>query len=107
MTNIKKNFVLILASIFFLILFCNIAKANSVKNSAVVFMYHKFGNSKYPSTNITLEQFEQHLKEFSKEKYNVMPLEYIIDTIINDGILPNNTIGITVDDADRTFFDVA
>jgi len=107
MTNIKKKNFLIFTSIFFLLFFNNIVQANNVKNSAVVFMYHKFGNSKYPSTNITLEQFEQHLKEFSKEKYNVLPLEYIVDTIINDGILPENTIGITVDDADRTFFDVA
>ena len=70
-------------------------------------MYHKFNISKYPSTNITLAQFESHLQELSKSKYNVKSLEYIIDTIINDSLLPQNTIGISVDDADRSFLDIA
>ena len=67
-------------------------------------MYHKFGEEKYPSTNIRIEQFEEHLNEFSKKKYSVLPLSFILDTIINDGELPDNTIGITVDDADRSFY---
>ena len=67
-------------------------------------MYHKFGEEKYPSTNIRIEQFEEHLNEFSKKKYSVLPLSFIVDTIINDGELPDNTIGITVDDADRSFY---
>jgi len=70
-------------------------------------MYHKFGVSKYPSTNITLEQFESHLQEFSLSKYRVLSLEFILDTIINDGQLPNNTIGISVDDADKSFLTTA
>ena len=70
-------------------------------------MYHKFDVPKYPSTNIRPEQFEEHLNEFSKTKYNVLPLEYIIDTIINDGDLPSNTIGLTVDDADKSFLTYA
>ncbi|MDP6094356.1 MAG: polysaccharide deacetylase family protein, partial [SAR324 cluster bacterium] len=32
---------------------------------------------------------------------------YVLDTIINDGDLPNNTIGISVDDADRSFLTAA
>ena len=82
-------------------------KASNIKNSAVIYMYHKFNISKYPSTNITLEQFKSHLKELSKPKYNVKSLEYIIDNIINDIELPQNTIGISVDDADRSFLDIA
>ena len=66
-------------------------------------MYHKFDISKYPSTNITLEQFEEHLQEFSHSKYNIKSLDFIMDTIINDGNLPEYTIGISVDDADRSF----
>ena len=93
--------------ILFFIIISSPVQANNIKNSAVIFMYHKFDVSKYPSTNITLDQFEKHLKEFSKSEYNVKSLDYIVDTIINDGDLPNNTIGISVDDADRSFFTVA
>ncbi|PPR47526.1 MAG: hypothetical protein CFH19_00369 [Alphaproteobacteria bacterium MarineAlpha5_Bin9] len=90
----------------FIILNTNIYAAN-IKNSATVFMYHKFDKPKYPSTNIRLEQFLQHMEELSQTKYNVKSLEYIVDSIINDIEMPNNTIGISVDDADRSFLEVA
>ena len=95
--------------ILFIFLIClNISNtyASNIKNSAVVFMYHKFGVSKYPSTSVTIEQFDDHLKEFSKSTYSIKPVEFIIDTIINDGDLPENTIGISIDDADKSFYEV-
>ena len=103
MINIKKNLYQLIFFALFFIFINNTVHAQNIKNSAVVFMYHKFDTSKYPSTNITMDQFEDHLLEFSKSKYNVRSIEYILDTIINDGNLPNNTIGISIDDADRSF----
>ena len=97
-------FILKILFIFFICLNISSSYASNIKNSAVVFMYHKFGVSKYPSTSVTLVQFDEHLKEFSKSKYSVEPVEFIIDTIINDGDLPNNTIGISIDDADKSFY---
>jgi len=96
-----------LIAIFVLFFYINTVVANNIKNSAVVFMYHKFDVPKYPSTNITPLQFESHLNEFSQSKYNVLSLDYIIDTIINDAKLPNNTISISVDDADKSFLTYA
>ena len=95
--KLLKYTTIIFFIIFFLILSSK-AYTNNIKNSAVIYMYHRFGESAYPSTNITLEQFEEHLKEFSKEKYNVVSLEYIIDAFNTDTKLPENTIAITVDD---------
>ena len=99
----------ILKVTFILILFLNISNsyASNIKNSAVVFMYHKFGIDKYPTTSVTLDQFDSHINEFSKEKYAVKSIEFIIDTIINDGDLPENTIGISIDDADKSFYHTA
>ncbi len=104
--NLKQVY-WILINLFFLFLITNTSVANNIKNSAVVFMYHKFDTSKYPSTNIKIEQFESHLQEFSLSKYNILPINLIVDTIINDGDLPNNTIGISIDDADKSFFSIA
>ena len=102
----KYIFLVILKSITLSFLFISIAQASNIKNSATVFMYHKFGVSKYPSTSVTIEQLESHINEFTKEKYNILSLDFIVNTIINDGELPNNTIGISVDDADKSFFDI-
>ncbi|PPR46129.1 MAG: hypothetical protein CFH17_00005 [Alphaproteobacteria bacterium MarineAlpha5_Bin7] len=103
MKNSKSYLYPLILFILFFVFINKISLANNVKNSAVVFMYHKFGVSKYPSTNITIEQFNKHLEEFSKKKYNILSLGYIVDTIINDGKLPENTIAISIDDADRSF----
>jgi len=99
-------FILKVAFIFIVCLNISNSYASNIKNSAVVFMYHKFGIDKYPTTSVTLDQFDSHLKEFSKEKYSLVSIEFIIDTIINDGELPENTIGISIDDADKSFYEV-
>ena len=100
------NLLLFLKSISLIFLLVSGAFANEIKNSATIFMYHKFGVSKYPSTSVTIDQLNSHIEELTKEKYTIKSLDFIIDTIINDGDLPENTIGISVDDADKSFLEV-
>ena len=80
--------------------------ANEIKNSATVFMYHKFGVAKYPTTSVTIDQLNSHIEELTKQKYTIKSLDFIVDSILNDGDLPENTIGISVDDADKSFLEV-
>jgi peptidoglycan/xylan/chitin deacetylase (PgdA/CDA1 family) len=68
-------------------------------DSAVVIMYHRFGESRHPSTNTTLEQFQAHIKELSSGKYAVRSLPEIIATLRSGRTLPDNTVGISIDDA--------
>ena len=74
-------------------------KAPLAVNSAVVLMYHRFGENAHPSTNILLEQFEAHLQELKKPIYTVLPLPEIIDRIKAKKPLPKRTVGISLDDA--------
>jgi len=67
--------------------------------NAVVLMYHKFGENRYPSTSVTLEQFDAHLDYFKNNGYHVLPLEEIVTAYRNQNPLPENSIAITVDDA--------
>lgn len=67
--------------------------------SAVVFMYHRFGEGGYPSTNIKMEQFEAHLAEISAGDYRVRPLREIIAAFRRQEDLPDRTIALTIDDA--------
>ena len=68
-------------------------------NSAVVFMYHRFGESKYPSTNITIKQFEYQLNYLEKNDYNVWPLSKILKNLKEKKSIPANTVALTIDDA--------
>lgn len=93
--------------IFFISLFISNLAAfdDSIKNkldenlsSAVVLMYHRFGNSKYPSTNIRIEQFEQHLKYIQDNGFTVWPLSKIVRYILEAKKLPDKTLAISIDD---------
>ncbi len=71
---------------------------------AAILMYHRFGEAKYPSTNIRLDQFDAHLEMLANGNYTVLPLAKIIRHL-KDGIdLPDRTVAITVDDAYLSVF---
>lgn len=67
--------------------------------SAVILMYHRFGESAHPSTNIRLDQFEAHLEELQSGGYTVLPIPDILAALDSGQPLPDRTVGITIDDA--------
>ncbi len=67
-------------------------------DSAVIIMYHRFGEGKYPSTNITLDQIDDHIRELTSGPYTVWPLRRIVETLRAGGPLPDRTVGISIDD---------
>lgn len=83
------------------------AAVESAVESAVVIMYHRFGESAYPSTNIRLEQFEAHLAILADGSRTVMPLPEIIDALDKGRVLPEGAVGLTIDDAFSSVYDEA
>lgn len=73
-------------------------------DSAVVFMYHRFGEKTYPSTNITLEQFKSQLEYLKEHEYRVWPLSKIVRSIEEKKELPNKLVAITIDDAWKSVY---
>ncbi len=66
---------------------------------ASVIMYHRFGESQYPHTNIKLDQFQEHLNELKTGGYTVLPLGQIVDALEAGKSLPDRTVALTIDDA--------
>ncbi|MBC8239793.1 MAG: polysaccharide deacetylase family protein [Alphaproteobacteria bacterium] len=75
------------------------AQAGEEVTSAVVFMYHRFGVPRYPTTSVKMEQFQAHLAEIASGDYNVVPLRDIITAFRNKKPLPDRTIALSIDDA--------
>ncbi|MEE2761545.1 MAG: polysaccharide deacetylase family protein [Pseudomonadota bacterium] len=73
-------------------------------DSAVILMYHRFGESKFPSTNIRLEQFEAHIAELNSGGYQVLPVSEIVRRMQGGEDLPELTIGLTVDDGFKSVY---
>ena len=89
----KIIIILLITSVLF------VSKLFANENSVAVFVYHRFGENNYPSTNIKISQFKKHLEELTKNNYNVVSTEEIVDALINNKDLPEKTVALTIDDA--------
>jgi len=70
---------------------------------ANIFVYHRFGDDRYPSTNVSLRDFEAHLKVLSKEKVEVLPLGEVVERLRQGRPLPTACAVLTVDDGYKSF----
>ena len=89
----KIIIILLITSVLF------VSKLFANENSVAVFVYHRFGENNYPSTNIKIHQFKKHLEELTKNNYNVVSTEEIINALTNNKDLPEKTVALTIDDA--------
>ena len=71
---------------------------------AVVFIYHHFGDARYPSANIRLEQFDAQLEYLDKNGYSIWPLSKIVQHLEEGRPLPEKTVALTMDDAYATLY---
>jgi peptidoglycan/xylan/chitin deacetylase (PgdA/CDA1 family) len=110
---IIKNISLLATSIislFIFILFLNvnsISDENNIKyysndEGILSLMYHRFNESRYPSTNIQMEIFENQMEIIKNSNYNF----HNPDNFIKNFSIPkiNKEILITVDDAFQSFY---
>lgn len=81
--------------------------ASGALASAVVLMYHRFGDDAFPSTSVDMDQFMAHIAELKSGKYNVIPLPDLVAALQSGTPLPDRTVAISVDDAFRTLYDNA
>ncbi len=70
---------------------------------ASVFTYHRFGDDRYPSTNISTEVFAQQLQWLKQNDYAVLTLGDIVARLRAGTGLPERCAALTVDDGYRTF----
>lgn len=94
----SKSYVLKIVSIFLLAF--NLSSLHAV----VFIMYHRVGDSAYPSTNVTTHQFKQEMAYLATEHYHVWPASKIISHLRSGAQLPPKTVGIMFDDAYDTVY---
>ena len=75
--------------------------------SAVIILYHRFGEDEYPSTNIRLAEFDAHIKELTSGGYTVLPLIDVLSAIRDGKPLPERAVAITIDDAFASIYSEA
>ena len=100
-TNFSKIYFL-----FLIICFSYILPAFS-EPGVSVFMYHRFGEDKYPSTNVSEEQFSSHIEYILNNKIKVIELKELITILENNESLDKKAVAFSVDDAYNSFYKIA
>ena len=82
---IKKLFLLVVAlSIFNTVVFAEVKS----EGHAIILQYHRFGESRYPSTNINMDLFKKQMAYLHNNHYNVVPLSLVVEDLIHKKPLP-------------------
>lgn len=69
----------------------------------VCFVYHRFGDDRFPTTNVSIEDFKAHLQWLKENKYQVLNLSDAT-TYLSDKSEIKKTAVITIDDGFKSFY---
>jgi len=72
-------------------------QVESVGN-VTVFIYHKFGEDQYPTTNVAVNRFDEQMAFLKDNGYQVISLKRLSDLLKQGKPLPDKTVVITIDD---------
>ncbi len=101
-------FTILNKSYFFFLLICFSHTLPVFSEPGVsVFMYHRFGENKYPSTNVSEEQFLSHIDYVISNEIKIFELEEIIRILEENEKFENKAIAFSVDDAYSSFYQIA
>lgn len=67
------------------------------------FIYHRFGDERYPSTNVSSENFESHLHYLKENNYNVLTLGEAVQLLRAGKEIKPKVVVLTIDDGYKSF----
>ncbi|WP_438996277.1 polysaccharide deacetylase family protein [Candidatus Puniceispirillum sp.] len=98
-TLLRGRFLKLYMMVMLIIAYGTSVGAAMAADHASILMYHRFGETKYPTTNIRLAQFDAHLDRLQSGDFTVWPLPRIVEYLQSGQPLPDRTVAITIDDA--------
>jgi peptidoglycan/xylan/chitin deacetylase (PgdA/CDA1 family) len=81
----------------------NISSGNI--NNIPVFIYHRVGDDRFPSTNVSVEIFEKHLKYLYNKNFNIITLSDALKYLKEGRSAPEKTLVLTFDDGYSSFLE--
>ena len=72
--------------------------------NAHIFVLHRFGDDKHPSTNSSIEQLKSQFEYLKKNNYEVVTTSKIIYNLKNNIQIPDNWVAFHIDDAYKSFY---
>jgi len=69
-----------------------------------IFVYHRFDDSRYPTTNISTKELRKEFNYLKKNGYTVVPLIDIVNKINANEEVPAKWVAFSIDDGFRSFY---
>lgn len=76
--------------------------SNATVHAAVIFMYHHVDESTPPSTSLAPREFEKQLEYLDSNRYRVVPLMSLLDSLVSGTGTAEGMVAITFDDGYRS-----
>ncbi|MBU0731006.1 MAG: polysaccharide deacetylase family protein [Proteobacteria bacterium] len=67
-------------------------------SGGTVLIYHRFGESEYPTTNVSVDRFREQMSFLKENGYKVISLETLASTLAAGKKIPDKSVVITIDD---------
>ena len=80
---------------------------NFLLANAKVLVYHRFGDTRYQSTNVDINVLKKHFNYIRDNNYKVVSLKDIVDKVDKKEAIPNNWVAISIDDNFKSFYENA
>ena len=89
----------------FTLLFFNTIFAND--KSAIVLMYHRFEDQRFPSTSISSKNFQNQINYLKENNFNILPISDLLLFFNKNYDIPEKSVFITIDDGYKSFYEHA
>ncbi len=76
-------------------------------HATTILIYHKIGDNRTPSTNVSVTKFRQQMEYLKTHNYTVLPLSQLVNMIRERKPLPKKSVVITFDDGYRSVYENA
>jgi peptidoglycan/xylan/chitin deacetylase (PgdA/CDA1 family) len=78
--------------------------ASMVWADAHIFIYHRFNDDRYPTTNTSLQELRNNFEYFKNNGYEVVPLAKLVNALKTNSSIPDNWVVLTIDDNYKSFY---
>ncbi|KPJ98277.1 MAG: polysaccharide deacetylase [Desulfobacterales bacterium SG8_35] len=81
--------------------------AAAAETGVTVLIYHRFGEEKYPTTNVAVDRFREQMTFLRENGYKVISLESLVHDLQGSRKIPEKAVVITIDDGYRSVYENA
>ena len=93
--------------LFFIFTFLLINQSFANEKSAIVLMYHRFEDQRFPSTSISSKNFQDQIKYLKENNFNILPISDLVLFFKKNYKIPHKSVFITIDDGYKSFYEHA